>query len=338
MSLILNGTDGLSDVDGTAGTPAIRGTDANTGIFFPAADTIAFSEGGVESMRIDSSGNVSIGTTSSYSKLNVLGEAVIASSAGTANQIYFYSNGATSTTGSFSVGQGFASSTDSVGFLYNRANAAVVIGTNATERMRIDSAGRTIIGYTASVGTAYQTNMQVKGSSASNYAGYGLITSNNESAGLYGVYSNGENSLWIASDPDNLRSGSRIVFSVDTVDQASIASGGNFAFNSGYGSSAVAYGCRAWVNFNGTGTVAIRGSGNVSSITDNGTGNYTVNFTNAMPDANYAWFTSGGRTANTGNPANLTSAAPTTSALRFNTMDSSFNPVDHDFIAVGIFR
>ena len=46
--------------------------------------------------------------------------------------------------------------------------------------------------------------------------------------------------------------------------------------------------CRAWVNFNGTGTVAIRASFNVSSITDNGTGDYTVNFTNAMPDANYS--------------------------------------------------
>lgn len=45
--------------------------------------------------------------------------------------------------------------------------------------------------------------------------------------------------------------------------------------------------CRAWVNFNGTGTVAIRASFNVSSITDNGTGNYTVNFANAMPDVNF---------------------------------------------------
>jgi hypothetical protein len=44
---------------------------------------------------------------------------------------------------------------------------------------------------------------------------------------------------------------------------------------------------KAWVNFNGTGTVAIRASYNVSSITDNGTGDYTVNFTNALPDANY---------------------------------------------------
>lgn len=54
--------------------------------------------------------------------------------------------------------------------------------------------------------------------------------------------------------------------------------------------------CRAWVNFNGTGTVAIRASFNVSSITDNGTGDYTVNFTTAMSDANYsAIVTSGGQ-------------------------------------------
>jgi hypothetical protein len=63
---------------------------------------------------------------------------------------------------------------------------------------------------------------------------------------------------------------------------------GNLQFNSGYGSVATAYGCRAWVNFNGTGTVAIRASGNVTSITDNGTGDYTVNFTTAMSDANYS--------------------------------------------------
>tara|TARA_B110000858_G_C17748375_1_gene448440 strand:- start:748 stop:1218 length:471 start_codon:yes stop_codon:yes gene_type:complete len=63
---------------------------------------------------------------------------------------------------------------------------------------------------------------------------------------------------------------------------------GVLQMNSGYGSLTDAYGCRAWVNFNGTGTVAIRASGNVSSITDNGSGDYTVNFTTAMPDVNYA--------------------------------------------------
>jgi hypothetical protein len=57
--------------------------------------------------------------------------------------------------------------------------------------------------------------------------------------------------------------------------------------------SAPIYGARAWVNFNGTGTVAIRASGNVSSITDNGTGDYTINFTTAMADANYSCCLSG---------------------------------------------
>jgi hypothetical protein len=74
---------------------------------------------------------------------------------------------------------------------------------------------------------------------------------------------------------------------VEGVDQFRATSTGLFQFNSGYGSVATAYGCRAWVNFNGTGTVAIRASGNVTSITDNGTGDYTVNFTTAMPDTNY---------------------------------------------------
>jgi hypothetical protein len=59
---------------------------------------------------------------------------------------------------------------------------------------------------------------------------------------------------------------------------------------------------RAWVNFNGTGTVAIRNSGNVTSITDNGTGDYTVNFTTAMPDENYAMI---GISSNSGNTANF---------------------------------
>lgn len=62
---------------------------------------------------------------------------------------------------------------------------------------------------------------------------------------------------------------------------------GNLLANSGYGSVSTGYLCRAWVNFNGTGTVAIRASGNVTSITDSGTGQYIVNFTNSMPDTNY---------------------------------------------------
>jgi hypothetical protein len=64
MTLVLNGTTGVSAVDGSASTPAIQGNDTNTGMFFPAADTIAFAEGGVESARFDSSGNLLFATRS----------------------------------------------------------------------------------------------------------------------------------------------------------------------------------------------------------------------------------------------------------------------------------
>lgn len=79
--------------------------------------------------------------------------------------------------------------------------------------------------------------------------------------------------------------------------------------------SAPIYAARAWVNFNGTGTVAIRASGNVSSITDNGTGDYTVNFTTAMSDANYA-VSVGGASVNSGAAFGIGISAPTTSAYR----------------------
>jgi hypothetical protein len=89
MALILSGTDGLSDVDGSAATPAIRGTDTNTGMFFPAADTIAFSEGGVEVMRINSSGFVGIGTATPTQPLTVGGNGNILTAGGGT----FYSSG-----------------------------------------------------------------------------------------------------------------------------------------------------------------------------------------------------------------------------------------------------
>jgi hypothetical protein len=73
------------------------------------------------------------------------------------------------------------------------------------------------------------------------------------------------------------------------------------------------YTAKAWVNFNGTGTVAIRAAGNVSSITDNGTGDYTVNFTTAMTDANYGAALSGGEgTAGSGGRVPASSGSTTT--------------------------
>jgi hypothetical protein len=151
MSLILDGTNGLSDIDGTAATPAIRGTDTNTGIFFPAADTIAFSEGGVESMRINASGQVGIGTNNPNQLLDVRG-----SSSPTIKV-----RNDSSTTGVFSQllfegGNSFSGTSTSYiqSIVLNGGNSstALAFGTNAdgggaaTERMRIGSSGNVGIG------------------------------------------------------------------------------------------------------------------------------------------------------------------------------------------------
>ena len=114
---------------------------------------------------------------------------------------------------------------------------------------------------------------------------------------------------------------------------------GNLSFNSGYGSSAVAYGCRAWVNFNGFGTVAIRGSGNVSSITDNGTGDYTVNFTTAMPDANFSAVASSGRSSTDAQRyAGLFVTFTTSSCRIYTAYPPNSNADDVELVCVAIFR
>jgi len=119
---------------------------------------------------------------------------------------------------------------------------------------------------------------------------------------------------------------------------------GDFKMNSGYGSIATAFGCRAWVNFNGTGVVAIRASGNVSSITDNGTGDYTANFTTALPDANYSWvgscMTNNTSVSIRGTVQQRSNQTSTTSALPISTMtgDTSTTSNDVAVVNLAIFR
>ena len=99
--------------------------------------------------------------------------------------------------------------------------------------------------------------------------------------------------------------------------------------------------CKAWVNFNGTGTVAIRGSYNVSSITDNGTGDYTVNFTTAMPDADYCFSGSVVQDFNEGNQGKTAGVySQSTGSCRVNTGFMEGSPAARDCAAVyvSVFR
>lgn len=95
---------------------------------------------------------------------------------------------------------------------------------------------------------------------------------------------------------------------------------------------------KAWVNFNGTGTVAIRAAFNVSSITDNGTGDYTVNFTTALPDANYTANASAQVSGNVMIAVPNALSNPTTTAMRVVTVVSSGTSVDVTYCMVSIFR
>jgi len=97
--------------------------------------------------------------------------------------------------------------------------------------------------------------------------------------------------------------------------------------------------CKAWVNFNGTGTVAIRAQYNVSSITDNGTGDYTVNFTTAMVDADYAdVITLSNISSNIGSMRRSSSSVglPTTTSRRFQCFDAA-GFEDQEIVTVAIF-
>ena len=123
--------------------------------------------------------------------------------------------------------------------------------------------------------------------------------------------------------------------------QALSATTGSFSGDVTLGSSVLAtpsgsapsYTCRAWVNFNGTGTVAIRASGNVSSITDLGTGLYQANFSTAMPDANYSvvwsteyWFWMPNASTNT------------TTSSRITTVNTAAASVDIALVCMSVFR
>jgi len=241
-----------------------------------AGNAITFSE----RMRIDSSGNVGIGESSPGEALHLKrtsGDPAfrIQSSAGNCYVVN-------------------RSGTSAMDFL-NAMNGPMLFGTNNTERMRIDSSG----------------NVGVNISNPSSYINYGfnLVVGPNASSAQTGTAggmtivsgTSAFGAVYFADGTSGTATYPGIVEYNHFDDSLSLYSnaqangfyigpttGEYLSATSAGGAFKPAFFARAWVNFNGTGTVAIRASGNVSSITDNGAGNYTVNFTTAMPDTNYA--------------------------------------------------
>lgn len=173
--------------------------------------------------------------------------------------------------------------------------------------------------------------------------GYNSVSINDTISGIVEIQANGTSKFLAYYDSANtaarLSAVDSLIFDAGSVAQGRFTTTA-FQFNSGYGSVATAYGCRAWVNFNGTGTVAIRASGNVSSITDVGVGVYTINFTTAMPNVNYAASLSG----SSNNTTVMTTyenafSGRTTTAISIATVGSiTGSTFDSDSVNVAIFR
>jgi len=211
--------------------------------------------------------------------------------------------------------------------VYLPAANTVGIATNTTERMRITSTGAVGIGtaspaFELDVQNTSDTFIRVLANSsaagADDDAGLILQAAETGEAAVFFRREDGattESSIYREGSSDDLR------FNTNATTQMILTSAGNLQFNSGYGSVATAYGCRAWANFNGS-TTTLRASGGVSSITNVSTGITTVAFSVTMPNANYALVGTSSVSAASAYVAGLdvvSDFTPTTTQIRIHT-------------------
>jgi hypothetical protein len=247
-----------------------------TGTYLP----MTFYTGGFERVRIDTSGNVGIGANAPADALQVV--KTTASGTYRTRSILDNQDQRSVIAAYYEGGVGQRTIIQSTG-VSGVSAVPISFEVGNTEAVRIDSSGNVGIG-TSSPGD----KLVVAASSGAVYAAFNNGTVNT----VFGVSAGNVGLLGTTTNQD-------LLFFANNAERARITAAGLFQFNSGYGSVATAFGCRAWVNFDGTGTPAARASGNVSSITDNGVGDYTVNFTTAIVDANYA-FTGAAESNNVG--------------------------------------
>jgi hypothetical protein len=221
------------------------------------ANVFVLNSAGTEYARFDSSGNFGIGTTTPGTGLTVSrssGESVIGiTNSGTASAWLTLTPGSSG-----------------AAYIHNPTTRNTIFTTNTIERMSIDSSG--VVALNAASGTPRFEVMSI-------------TDSNNQGLRLAG---SGDTAYQHISATSNTLNFQQYVSAAwRTAAQIVGNAAADFKFNSGYGSAATAYGCRAWVNFNAT-TGAINASGNVASVTRTAAGTFTITFTTAMVDANYS--------------------------------------------------
>ena len=163
-------------------------------------------------------------------------------------------------------------------------STALTLQSNGSTAITVDTSQNVSIGTASAFGklnVVQSTDTQIGKFSATSYG----LTLNSDAGAGFRIEAT--DSTGVGSYQPLITSGSIQQFKTGAIERMRLDASGNLLFNSGYGSVATAYGCRAWVRFVGS-SGSVTASGNVSSVTRNGTGDYTVNFTNSMPDTNYA--------------------------------------------------
>ena len=347
-------------VDGTPGANDMPGRL----VFSTTADGAASP---TERMRIDSSGRVGIGTTSPSELLHINGAnqniRLSGNYAASQSNKVEITNGQTGGTryatgielvsdagGNYSSSFYTSSASDTRSKIIGGDSGTTILYTGNTERARIDSSGRLLVG-TSSTSATNTALLQGNSGGSSNagilHLAVGATTpADGSNCGrIHFSDSNHTTAASIAAQRDggtwtsNTSMPTRLVFST-TADGASSPTERLRIANNGQLSAVVpgnstlypGFLARAWVNFNGTGTVNIRGSGNVSSITDNGVGDYYINYTTAMPDGNYS-----GITNNDWYGLGYLDSYNTTS-VHLVTLDNNWTKRDINVLSVAIFR
>jgi hypothetical protein len=284
--------------------------------------------------NFNSTGNLSL-TTGVTGTLPVANGGTGLTALGTAGQVLTVNSGATALQYSTPTTTAPGGSTTQV--QYNNAGAFagsanfVFDGTNVG------------IGTSSPVGPlvvrAATASVYIDSNTAGNNANLFLRSAGADTFGIEAQSSTGGNNTYLSNRVTSGGLYFRTTNSSGTLNtQAAVDPSGLFQFNSGYGSVTTAYGCRAWAKFNGNGSISASNSGGVSSITRNGTGDYTVNLSFTMPDANYA--TTYGWSYNLGGSGLTTTQIYTqsTTAVRFIVMNSGGGAIDVQYVAMSCFR